>query len=96
MAQTELERLLKEFPNLDYANSNIYKSKRHTIPLLEDKDAEAVIAEYYDNSEIVEDDGSGNPETEVVREVNGHVFIEYAWAGDYERAFNEARNFLKK
>lgn len=94
--KSELERILLEYPKLNYDNGNIYKSKRHSTPLYDEEQSNAIVAEYFDDSQITVAGEDNNPENETFQEVNGHVFIEVIYGGSYELAFKEAVNSLKK
>lgn len=91
----ELVRLFDELPQLDWHQGEIYKSKKHTIPLFHEEQSNAIIAEYFDGSEITVNGEDSNPENEQFKEVNGYVYIEWKWAGNFETAFLTAKTQIK-
>ena len=94
--KSELERLFSELPQLDWHQGEIYKSKKHTKPLFDEEQSNAIIADYFNGSEITVPGEDNNPENETFKEVNGYVYIEYHFQGSYKDAFLSAINSLKK
>lgn len=90
--KSQLEQLFDRYPNLDFANGNLYKSPKHTVPLYEDDKANDVVASFFDGREITIPHSSGNPELDKFKSVNGHVFIELNYAGDYKAAFKSIKD----
>lgn len=90
--KSQLEQLFDKYPNLDFDNGNLYKSPKHTVPLYEDDKANDVVASFFDGREITIPHSSGNPELDEFRSVNGHVFIELNYAGDYKAAFKSIKD----
>lgn len=93
--KSELERLFSELPQLDWHQGEIYKSKKHTKPLFDEEQSNAIIADYFNGSEITVNGEDNNPENETFKEVNGYVYIEWKWAGNFETAFLNAKAQLK-
>lgn len=85
--KSDLENLKQLYPNMDYANGMLFKSKKHSSALYTEEETTAMIIEHYEGQTITVAHPSGDPQLEEFKEVNGVEYIEHTFNGNLEEAY---------